>query len=285
MKWLFTRDTLAIFRRLKNAFDPENLCNPDKLIPLISRAADAASAAPVEVVVEKDGTVLPKDEAQLIAYVKSFAARKKLYGVQGMRTKIRVRESAVVRMANLNNIVEVDRNNLTVTAQGGASLAEVRAACEKEGRYLWVAGEGTVGGVIASRSSAVPPLRDQILGMRVLFPTGEIGVFGAKTMKNVAGYDVPKLLIGSWGTLGIILEVTFRLLPFPPPSMQADRGRPFILKDLHKRVRKALNPDGLLSPQTAAFTEGDIAAVMKEKIEPWKPDTSSGNIGDGFWIQ
>ncbi len=285
MKWLFTRDTLAIFRRLKNAFDPDNICNPDKLIPLVSRVAVAMNATQSLVNLDKDGTASPKDEIELVEMVRTFAASKSMYGLQGLRTKMRVREPRVIRLGGLNRILEVDRANLTVTAQAGAKLEDVRAAVEKEGRFLWVSGTGSVGGTVATRSSVAPPLRDQILAMRVLFPTGETGVFGAKTMKNVAGYDVPKLLIGSWGTLGIILDVTFKLFPFAPPSSSADRGRPFVLRDLHRRIKKALDPDGILSPQTTAFTDSEVATIMKETPEPLGADPGPAtNYGDKFWI-
>ncbi|MCB4757665.1 MAG: hypothetical protein LHV69_11655 [Elusimicrobia bacterium] len=77
MKWLFNRETLSLFRRIKNVFDPENLCNPDKLIPLVSAAplTGAASNAKADPNASM-GAVTPPDEAALIALVKEFSGRK-----------------------------------------------------------------------------------------------------------------------------------------------------------------------------------------------------------------
>jgi len=202
MKWLFSKETLALFRRLKNAFDPENICNPDKLIPLV-RATDKKETpslpeTPDQVI--SWGPVSPASEPEMIERVKGWARDRRQFGIQGTKTKFTVPDQVVLNTVKLDKILDFDLGNLTVTVQGGALLTAVREEVEKAKQYLWVAGEGTVGGTIATRSSSAPPLRDQILGMRLLLSNGEVVQFGAKTMKNVAGYDAAKLLIGSWGT-------------------------------------------------------------------------------------
>ncbi len=283
MKWLFTRETLMLFRRLKNIFDPENLCNPDKLIPLISKAPAAPPPEDFEFKVSPDGSVSPTDEAEMVRVVQQLARKKSLFGIGGMESKFRVKENLVLRTINLNKVLDFDPANLTVTVQSGAPLEGVRAAVEKEGRYLWVFGGGTVGGTVATRASAVPPLRDLILGMRVLLPTGEIAVLGAKTMKNVAGYDVAKLLIGSFGTLGVILDVTFRLFPYAAKENKVERARPFVLKDLHRKIKKAFDPNAILSPRTCGLTESDLPNLEKDIPDPFRGG-QVGNIGDRFWL-
>jgi len=262
MKWLFTRETLSLFRRLKNAFDPDNFCNPDKLIPLVGKTGSPPSVPASyaeEIPVSADGDIAPATEEELVETVRKLAHQKKFFGIQGSRTKYHVSESILLSTVNFNRVLDFDRANLTLTVQAGAKLEAVCAAIEQEKRYLWMKSAGTIGGVIAARSSAVPAIRDLILGMRVLLPTGEIIQLGAKTMKNVAGYDAAKLLVGSWGTLGLILDVTFRLYPYAASRMAAaENPKPFVFRDIHKKIKKAFDPENILSTRMTALSENDI---------------------------
>ncbi|MCB4757668.1 MAG: FAD-binding oxidoreductase, partial [Elusimicrobia bacterium] len=141
-------------------------------------------------------------------------------------------ENTILNDIKLDQILDFDKGNLTLTVQAGALLESVREEVESANQFLWVAGLGTIGGVIATKASVQPMLRDLILGMRILLPTGEVVKLGAKTMKNVAGYEVPKLLIGSWGLLGLILDVTFRLFPYPAKELAAQKTKPFVMTDI-----------------------------------------------------
>ncbi len=292
MKWLFTRETLTLFRRLKNAFDPDNLCNPDKLIPLISNtaappllpAAPTPPGTPSNVAPAPDGTTSPATTEEAVALVRRWALEKTPFGVQGSRSRCGVREPVILGTTNLNKVLDFDRGNLTLTVESGARLADLRAEVEKTGQYLWVAGEGTVGGAVATRSSLLPPLRDLILGMRVLLATGEEVRFGAKTMKNVAGYDAAKLLIGSWGTLGVILDVTFRLFPYPAKELRSGTVAPFVLNELHKKIKHAFDPAEILMRRLSNATAADLAAPPKEKEEPKISEKEFRSLEEKFWM-
>ncbi len=293
MRWLFKRETLLLFRRLKIAFDAENICNPDKLIPLVGKG-EATPPPPIETTdelvapVSEEGALVPRDEKELIDLVRKLARRKAPFAVQGSGSKYRVRENTVFSTASLNQVTEFDAANLTLTVQGGAIVDAVRAAVEKEKRYLWASGRGTVGGMIATRSSIFPAIRDSILAMRVLLPNGDVVQLGAKTMKNVAGYDAGKLMIGSWGTLGILLDVTFRLFPYPAPKFLVNSSpRPFVFKDYHKKIKKAFDPDLLLSNRMAMFSAADIEAAPKgQKQEEGAnlSDQQMKSYQDKFWM-
>jgi FAD/FMN-containing dehydrogenase len=288
MRWLFSRETLVLFRRLKNAFDPENFCNPDKLIPLVGKGAESAAPASVPAAAEKSyelsplGGTSPATEDDLISMIKSFALEKKQFGVQGTQSKYKVLENVTVSMAQLNKITDFDKGNLTITVQAGALVADVRREVESAGQYLWMAGEGTIGGVIATKSSARPHLRDIILGMRVLLPNGDVVQFGAKTMKNVAGYDAAKLLIGSWGTLGIILDVTLRLFPYPAAEFRTVKPSPFVMREIHKRIKNAFDPANMLAVRTAMLTAEDVNKVVPDKPKP-PTENDFSQFGDKFW--
>jgi glycolate oxidase FAD binding subunit len=126
----------------------------------------------------------------------------------------------------LNRITDSDCENLTLSAEGGITLSEVQKSLAKVGKGYFLpldppfTDKATLGGIVATNSSGPKRLlygtaRDLIIGTKAVFPNGDIVVSGGKTVKNVSGYDMCKLLIGSYGTLGIICEMTFKLLPLP----------------------------------------------------------------------
>ncbi len=227
------------------------------------------------------GQAIPENEEQAIQLVESWARERRPFGIQGSRSKFKVSENLILDTSRLSHVVDFDKGNLTITVQAGASIEQLRRFVEQSKQYLWVAGSGTVGGVISTRASSIPPLRDQILGMRVLLSNGDVVKFGAKTMKNVAGYDAAKLLIGSWGTLGVILDVTFRLFPTPPAQLESSAVQPFVMKDLHKKIKEVFDPYHILSMRTALLTAEDVKQMSQKRVEVQGPDAEK--IGDGFW--
>ena len=287
MKWLFDRETLALFRRLKNEIDPKNLCNPDKLIPLVSRppvvaAPDGREDGPPQVASKVSR---PESEKDLVALVRRYAGQRKAFGVEGTGSRFFCIENTVIQTSGLNAILEHDKGNLSLTVQCGVPVEEARAAVEKDGQYLWIPGKGTVGGAVATNAPLEPRIRDLVLGMRVLLPAGEIVRFGAKTMKNVAGYDAAKLLIGSWGLLGVILDVTFRLFPYPAArsAVRPDYA-PFIMKPIHRKIRAAFDPLEILSPRTAMLTAEDLKALPKERDRRPARDLDLEGLNEKFWM-
>jgi len=132
----------------------------------------------------------------------------------------------VLLTRRLNRITDCDSDNLTLSVESGITLSDVQKRLAKEGRGYFLpldppfTNKATPGGIVATNSSGPKRLlygtaRDLIIGMKTVFPNGDIVVSGGKTVKNVSGYDMCKLLIGSFGTLGIICEMTFKLLPLP----------------------------------------------------------------------
>jgi len=126
----------------------------------------------------------------------------------------------------LNHITDSDCENLTLSAESGITLNEVQESLAKVGKGYFLpldppfTDQATLGGIVATNSSGPKRLlygtaRDLIIGTKAVFPNGDLVVSGGKTVKNVSGYDMCKLLIGSYGTLGILCEMTFKLLPLP----------------------------------------------------------------------
>jgi glycolate dehydrogenase FAD-binding subunit len=133
----------------------------------------------------------------------------------------------------LARVVEHNEGDLTAVIEAGTPLAEARAALAGAGQMLALdppLGDGeaaTVGGIVATRDSG--PLRgarygsarDVVVGVTVALSDGTVARAGGKVIKNVAGYDLAKLFTGSFGTLGLVLEVSVRLHPRPERTLTA----------------------------------------------------------------
>ncbi len=128
----------------------------------------------------------------------------------------------VLSTARLNQLVEHAPHDMTATAQAGLPLSELQTKLASTHQWLALDAvlkpEATIGGIIATNVSGARRLRfggvrDQIIGVRVVLSDGTIASGGGKVVKNVAGYDLPKLFTGSLGTLGVIVAATFRLYP------------------------------------------------------------------------
>ncbi|MFQ5803495.1 MAG: FAD-binding oxidoreductase [Candidatus Methylomirabilales bacterium] len=183
-----------------------------------------------------------------ISAVMAFASAEGLkVAPWGNGTKISLggipeRVDMVLGLRRLNEVVDYVPEDMTATFQGGISLKDAQVVLSQKGQWIALdppyADRATVGGVVATNSSGPRRLRygasrDLLIAIRVVHADGKITKGGAKVVKNVTGYDMPKLYIGSLGTLGIIAETTFRLYPLPPvektylapfPTVEAGQG-------------------------------------------------------------
>ena len=128
----------------------------------------------------------------------------------------------LLSLARLDAVIEHAPHDLTVTVQAGMPLAALQATLAAAGQWLALdpalPDGATIGGIIATNASGPRRLRyggvrDHIIGVRVALASGTLFKGGGKVVKNVAGYDLPKLYTGSLGTLGVIVAATFRLYP------------------------------------------------------------------------
>jgi len=84
--------------------------------------------------------------------------------------------------------------------------------------------------------------------MRVLLGNGDVVDLGGKVVKNVAGYDVPRLMLGSWGAYGVILDVTLKLHSRSVCDAKAQEPKPFSPDEWHRRLKQAFDPENVLNP-------------------------------------
>jgi glycolate oxidase FAD binding subunit len=134
------------------------------------------------------------------------------------------RADVVISTSRLNQVIEHCVGDLTVTVEAGVKYQDLQAVLAKQGQFLaidppYIAG-ATIGGILATGSAGslrhrYNSVRDMCLGIEFVRSDGEIVKAGGRVVKNVAGYDLMKLLTGSFGTLGVVSSVTFRLYPLP----------------------------------------------------------------------
>jgi glycolate oxidase len=124
----------------------------------------------------------------------------------------------------MNRILELDTDNLTATVETGAITGQLQAAVEVEGLLYppdpASSSVSTMGGNVAENAGGLRGLKygvtgDYVLGLEVVLPTGQVITSGGTCFKDVAGYDLTSLFIGSEGTLGVITRITVRLIPLP----------------------------------------------------------------------
>ncbi len=230
----------------------------------------------------------PKDETEAAAIIAEAAATSRKLQVVGGGSKNRIGlSSRLVRQistANFNRIIDYDPAELVLTVEPGARLADVEALLERHGQRFafepWdyadvtgaQSGAGTVGGVIGSgfsgsRRLSAGSVRDHLLGFRAINGRGEVFKAGGKVVKNVTGYDLSKLMAGSWGQLALLTEVTFKVLPKPPEEVTlALRGlSPFKAQDAMNRAMRST-----AEVAAAAHVPG-ADAVTAVRLEGFKP--------------
>ena len=222
-------DDDLVFGALAAVVGPEHVTRED---------ADTAACA-VDGVVPRM-VVSPGSVAEVQSVVRAAADQGATMVPRGSGSKMGLgcpptSADVLLSLGRLNAVVEYDVANLTLVCQAGVRVETLQQKVFANRQLLPLdppfTNQATVGGVVATNSSgprrlAYGSARDLVLGMKVVSSTGDLLSAGGKTVKNVAGYDLDKLFIGSLGTLGIIVEVAFRLLPMPQQRATTTGGLP-----------------------------------------------------------
>ena len=172
-----------------------------------------------------------EEVSKLLAYANSekLAVVPRGNGTKMAQGGILQRLDLVLSMLRINRITEHDVPNLSLSVQAGMTLQAVQETLAATGKGSFLpldppyTEKATIGGIVAANGSGPSrylynSARDLLLGLKAVAPNGDIVAFGGKTVKNVSGYDMTKLMVGSWGALGVITEITTKLLPLPEDS-------------------------------------------------------------------
>jgi glycolate oxidase FAD binding subunit len=223
--------------------------------------------------VEPTSVTTPMNVADLASEMRHAAAKAQIVGVAGAMTKIGqgadpTALDLLVSTRSMDRIVEHSSDDLVITVQSGVPLAALQDHVRGSGQWLALdppeAG-ATVGGVVATASSGPHRLlygtpRDLLIGITVVLADGTVARSGGKVVKNVAGYDLGKLFTGSFGTLGVIAECTFRLHP-TRPARRVVTAHP---EDLAAAAQRIFRTGGV--PAALEWDGSELVAVF-ESIE------------------
>lgn len=222
-----------------------------------------------------DAVVYPADTAQVSAVMKVLHEHRIPLVSRGSGTNlcggtVPVKGGVVMVMHRMNRILEVDLENLTATVQPGLITKQFIAHVESVGLFYppdpSSMAISTIGGNIAECSGGLRGLKygttkDYVIGLEAVLASGEIIRTGGKLMKDVAGYDLTKLLVGSEGTLAVITEATLKLIP-PPKAKKTMLAMYSDLYDAARTVSKII--ENRIIPATLEFLDNPTIRVVDE---------------------
>lgn len=243
MTYQYPRQTLQLFKQIKHALDPQLLANPEKIIPIdfASRATTYQSAEPTVQTLQQQ--------------VQKHFSQAKPFHIIGSATQLHIADKSVLSTRALDKILDIDKTNYTATVQTGIKVKHVLSVLSKEHVFAKLPADypGTLGGLVATKTC--PQFTSQIIGIEAITPDGELIQYGGKLMKNAAGYNLCRLFTGSWGALGLITQITFKIYATPVKAQLICAQIP-AAGPLFQAIKKELDPKNIfLSP---AF-EQDIA--------------------------
>lgn len=250
----------------------------------------------------------PATESELSEIVAGATGPLRVMG-GGTRTIGRAIAGAVVSTSGLRGVELYEPGSLTIVVRAGTPLAEVENVLAAEGQrlpfepmdhrvLLGTQGEPTIGGVVAANVSGPRRIqagaaRDSLIGLRFVDGSGTVIKNGGRVMKNVTGYDLVKLMAGSWGTLGILSEVAFKVLPAPAAvaclslsglsharavaAMSAALGSPF---EVNGAAHLAQTGQTLLRIEGLAASVTYRAGRLAELLAPFGPVSVNENSAD-----
>jgi len=184
-------------------------------------------------------------------------------------------------LERMNKIIKIDENNFQITVEPGVVTEFMQSECEKRGLFYPVdpASKGScfIGGNIAEssggpRAAKYGTTKDYVLSLNVVIPTGEILKFGANTLKNVTGYNLTQLMIGSEGTLGIITLITLKLIAIPKYKkvvLLAFNDIVNCISSVAEIYKSGLNPSAL------EFMEKDAIKIAEKHLGKTYPNSDA----------
>jgi glycolate oxidase FAD binding subunit len=233
--------------------------------------------------------VEPGDERELAAALRLANDKQLAVIPRGSGTKLGwgnppARADLLLSTARLDKIIEHVWADLTVTVEAGCTWHKLQESLSQHGQRLaldplWPE-RATVGGILSTNDSGAlrlrfGSLRDLVIGVTIALPDGTLASSGGKVVKNVAGYDMPKLMTGALGTLGIITRAIFRLHPVPKTARTlsasmgnldaAQRALDSLQNSKLAHTALQVRADGDARPQVDVLLEGTEAGLTAQE--------------------
>jgi FAD/FMN-containing dehydrogenase len=232
MRMIFTEDDLDTQRAIKHAFDPKNVLNPGKIIPPPGNGdRQQKSSLPAPVLARAQS--ISKSQAAaapIMESIRKAASQKQAVIPMGRGTlsyfgNLPVHPAQPIDSLSLAEVIEYDAPNQVITVGAGLSLDTLQETLQAHNQWLPLRPPffhpGATTGSLVSLAACGPERmaygapRDLLLGLRFVDSQGRIILTGGRVVKDVAGYDMTRLMIGSAGTLGFITEATWRVATIP----------------------------------------------------------------------
>ncbi len=190
-------------------------------------------------------------------------------------------QGEILDLSGHQGIINYHPSELVITARTGTRLADIQQTLSEQGQMLAFeppsfAVSATLGGTIACgfsgcRRAFAGSARDFVLGCKMIDGQGEVLSFGGEVMKNVAGYDVSRLMVGAMGTLGVLLEISLKVLPMPQQEITCcfHRSKPDAMNKMLKLASQslplsAMSYDGERLTVRLSGSEGAVQAAFKK---------------------
>jgi len=221
-----------------------------------------------------EAVVLPGSKEEVAAVLLAAGAADLPVTPWGGGTKMGIgappqRLGLVLGLKRLNRLLEHEPGDLTATAQAGMTLGALQRELGTRGQWLSLdpahADEATLGGIVSSNAAGprrhlYGACRDLVIGLTVVTAAGTLVKGGGKVVKNVAGYDLPKLFVGAFGTLGVIVEATVKLRPRPDVDRMVV-ARFASLKEAGSAARAVMGSD--LLPSALDLVDGETLRALE----------------------
>jgi glycolate oxidase len=212
----------SILKELRSIVGPSHLFTEPEELTVYSYDATRATAMPLAVA--RPATAREVSRILLLANRARIPVVPRGAGTGMSGGSVPVRGGVVLSFERMDRILELDSGDRIAVVEPGVITGDLQKQAEKAGLFYppdpASSAFCTIGGNVAECAGGLRAVkygvtRDYVLGLEVVLPTGEIIRTGARTTKSVAGYDLTRLLVGSEGTLGVVTQVTVRLLPLP----------------------------------------------------------------------
>ncbi len=202
--------------------------------------------------------------------------------VTGGGSKPALSADADLSLAGLSGVLEYDPNEFTFTALAGTTITEVEKLLAEHGQYLpfdppLAKSGATLGGTVAAALSGpgryrYGGVRDFLMGVRIVNGDGELVRGGGKVVKNVAGFELPKLMVGSLGRYGIMVELSFKVFPAPAATATISVDFPDFVAALEMMERLTVSPLDIacldLEPPSRLWIRmGGLAESLPKRVE------------------
>jgi glycolate oxidase FAD binding subunit len=246
----------------------------ENLFRSILGADQVRAATPAEALagIQPQLVIEPTNELQLASALRQANDANLAVIPRGGGTKLAwgnspLRADVILSTARLNKIIEHAWADLTVSVEAGVTIRELQSVLALHNQrlaidVLWPK-SASVGGILSTNDSGAlrlrfGALRDLVIGATIALPDGTLASSGGKVVKNVAGYDLPKLVTGAFGTLGVITRAVFRLHPLP----QSARTYTFLARDAGDAQRL------ILAIQDSQLAHPALQARFIERAQP-----------------